>query len=853
MAKTTRKTSISNSGISYKTSLSAAIAAAVGAGPALAQDEKTGIDEIKVTASKRGEMSIQDFAGSIQAFGTEQIRNQNLFNMEDYSKFTPSMAYFGSNPGGGRIFFRGIADAPDAFIASSSAAVYIDEQPITSSKQADPRLIDIERVEALSGPQGTLYGSSSQSGTLRIVTNKPDPTQFDAFADMTFRSMEEGEASYDISAMVNIPLVEDKFALRIVGFSAEDGGFIDNVLGQTPSSENDQILGLGNGLGGTSINGVQLNTSAVQDDWNTTTMTGGRVAGKWFINDKWSATVGANFQSMESDAENTYDPTVGDLQIISFYPDVRKDDWQQYSLTLEGDLGFASFTSATSYFTRDSFYSQDTTSYLAYFGTFCYYGTQAYNIYCFQPAGSYYVYSDPIGFLTNDQQNTAFAQEFRLSGSTDRFNWVAGVFYEERTEDWDFYTYQTNDGGYRASQGFDNWVNTWGVPAIPTDAWWYSGDRTDWTSSAIFGEGTFELTDKLSVTAGVRWFEVEMNKSYVVDLPAGRRTPALADLNGDGVDKHACIISDAPCTTVTDNPADIGVTTPNSKEDDTAYKFSVQYSFNDDANVYALFSEGFRPGGANRNRGAPKLPEQYRSDFLTNYEFGARTTWADGRFQANLTMFFQEWEDYQLEVVDPSNVPCSEDPTPPCGQPWQKGIFNAGNAKSDGVELHLELMPSDRLSLRANATWLDATVESEDPLIPDIRAGARLPFAPEFKGSFYAQYNWPTSLFGSQESFLQFQFTHNGSAVNQVQETPASTVDEPQNAPQITMQAYQTTSLKYGLVGDTWEANLFVNNLGDERGQLYHDITDFETFWGRQRTSVIRPREIGVRFFKRWE
>jgi outer membrane receptor protein involved in Fe transport len=421
------------------------------------------------------------------------------------------------------------------------------------------------------------------------------------------------------------------------------------------------------------------------------------------------------------------------------------------------------------------------------------------------------------------------------------------VFYEERSEDWDFYSYQTNDGGYRASQGFDNWINTWGVPAMPTDAWWYSGDRTDWTSSAVFGEGTFELTDKLSVTAGVRWFEVEMDKSYVVELPAGRRTPALADLNGDGVDKHACIISDAPCATVTDNPADIGVTTPNSKEDDTAYKFSVQYSFNDDANVYALFSEGFRPGGANRNRGAPKLPEQYRSDFLTNYEFGARTTWADGRFQANLTMFFQEWEDYQLEVVDPSNIPCAVDPTPPCGQPWQKGIFNAGNATSDGVELHLELTPSDRLSLRANATWLDATVDSEDPLIPDIRAGARLPFAPEFKGSFYAQYNWPTSLLGSQESFVQFQFTHNGSAVNQVQETVGG------NAPQMTMAQYQTTSLKYGIVGDSWEANLFVNNLGDERGQLYHDITDFEPFWGRQRTSVIRPREIGVRFFKRWE
>ncbi len=845
MAQEKRTTNKTTNGLSYKTTLSAAIAAAVGASPALAQEESGGIEEITVTASKRGEMDLQDFAGSIQAFGAEQIRNQNLFSMEDYAKLTPSMAYFGNQPGAGRVFFRGISDAPDAFIVSSSAAVYIDEQPITQSKQADPRLVDIERVEALSGPQGTLYGSSSQSGTLRIVTNKPDPTGFDAFVDTSLKHMKQGEASYDISGMVNLPLVEDKFALRLVGFTAREGGFIDNVLGQTPASEAGFNFG--------SINGTQFNTDAVEKDWNDYSINGGRVAAKWFISEGWSATLGANFQSMDSDGENTYDPTVGDLQTIAFSSDTRKDDWAQYSLTLEGDLGFANFTSATSYFTRDSSYTQDTTSYTAYFGSFCYYGTQAYNIYCFQPAGVYYVYNDPIGFLTNDQKNTSFAQEFRLSGGGDRFSWVGGVFYEERSEDWDFTTYTTNDGGYRNSQGFANWVDpaVWGVPAQPTDAWWFSADRTDWTSSAIFGEGTFDLTDNLSVTAGVRWFEVEQEKTYFVELPAGRRTPALADLNGDGVDKHACLISDGPCVNDTDNPNDIGITTPNSKDEDTAVKFSVQYRFNDDHNIYALFSEGFRPGGANRNRGAPRLPEQYSPDFLTNMEMGARTTWLDGTLRANVTVFFQEWEDYQLEVVDPSNISCNVDPTPPCGQPWQKGIFNAGDAESNGVEVHIEAAPSDNFSVRANMTWLDASVKSENELIPDISAGDRLPFAPDFKGSLYMQQNWETSFFNSQESFWQFTLTHVGSSLNQV----AGGAYEPgvNNAPQMTMKSYETMALKYGIVGEGWEANIFVSNLTDERGELYHDVTDFEPFWGRQRTSVIRPREVGVRFYKSWK
>jgi len=411
-------TAVSKDGINYTTTISAAVAAAVGGTvPVYAQDN-LGIEEITVTATKRGDVSIQDLAGSIQAFGTEDIRNQNLFNMEDFSKFTPSLAYFGNQSGGGKIFFRGIADAPDTFIAGSSAAVYLDEQPVTQSAQVDVRLVDIERVEALSGPQGTLFGSSSQSGTLRIVTNKPDPAAFESFADISLKTIEEGDASYDVSGMVNIPLIDNELAIRLVGFSATEGGFIDNVLGQTPGSENG---------GRTSINGVQTNANVVEEDWNETTITGARVSAKWFISDTWSATLGIAYQDTESDAESTYDPTVGDLEVIAFYPDTRDDEWTQYSLTFEGEIAGMNFTSATAYFDRDILYNQDTTSYAAYFGSFCYAATATYNIYCFQPAGVNYAYNDPIGFLSNDQNNTTFSQEFRLSKTGDRFSWVAGV------------------------------------------------------------------------------------------------------------------------------------------------------------------------------------------------------------------------------------------------------------------------------------------------------------------------------------------------------------------------------------------------------------------------------------------
>jgi len=862
-------------GINYKTTIGAAVAAAVGAGPALAQEESIGIEEITVTATKRGEVSIMDLAGSIQAFGTEAIREQGLTDMESYTKLTPTLTYFGNSTGQGKVFIRGIADAPDTFIVSQSSAVYLDEQPITQGAAVDPRLVDIERVEVLSGPQGTLFGSSSQSGTLRIVTNKPDPTKFEAFADATVKGMEDGAGSFDISGMVNIPLADDTFAVRLVGFSATEGGFIDNVEGITGNCEAYNKCAIG---------GPQLNTDAVEEDWNETTITGGRVSAKWFINDNWNATIGLATQSTEADAENTYDPTIGDLELIAFNADTFDDDWTQYSLTIEGNFSDnLSFTSATAYFDRDTKYTQDTTDYASYFGSFCYYFTATYNIYCFQPAGTYYSYNDPIGYLTNDQENTNFTQEFRLAYTGDKVDWVVGAFYEDRHEAWDFDTVVTNQGGYSNSQGFDNWVRPyneflrpsavgpnyynayacgayagpvgyyycitdgWGVPSQPTDSWWFSADDTDWETLALFGEATFQLSDTWSFTAGARWFEVDQSKQYFVNNPGNRRTVALPNLAGDGIGGKGCLLPDGPCNpNDTDNPDDIGVNFINSTDDDTAIKLSLQYSPNEDLMFYGLYSEGFRAGGVNRNRGAPRLPQAYGADFLENYEVGMKGSFASGRMNVSVIAFFQDWVDYQLEVVDPSNTPCADDPTPPCGQPWQKGVFNAGSAHSDGVEISIEALPTDQFQLRLNATFLESELDDAVPGIDDVGKGSKLPFAPEFKASLFAQYNWPMNVMGSNEAFFQFQFSHTGESLNQVQ----AFVGGP--TPQLVQEAYDWSSVRFGLVGGDWEANIFINNLTDERGQLYHDVSDFEPFFGRQRTSVIRPREYGIRFTKHW-
>ena len=200
----------------------------------------------------------------------------------------PSLSYNATVPGRGTIYFRGVADDSSSFIADASAAIYLDEQPLTQSAlQPEIRLIDIERIEALPGPQGTLYGSSSQAGTLRYITNKPDPAAFTTDVALDAYTLDEGDEGYEVSGVVNIPLGET-VALRVVGFSARDAGFIDNVLG-------------------TSLGGSFDNAEFVEDDINDVEYTGGRAALRWFPNENWTVDGSVVYQQMDANSYSEED------------------------------------------------------------------------------------------------------------------------------------------------------------------------------------------------------------------------------------------------------------------------------------------------------------------------------------------------------------------------------------------------------------------------------------------------------------------------------------------------------------------------------------------------------------------
>ncbi len=456
--------------------IAAAVSAAlVTPAAALAQEEGASgdtLDNIIVTARKRDE-DMQRIPASVQAIPESMLKDMGALNTEDYARFIPSVTYLNfSTAGNNRIVFRGVSTGVSNFIATSSASIYLDEVVTTATNGSGPdiRMMDVARVEALAGPQGTLFGASAQAGTLRIITNKPDPSQFEASADVMLRSGEDSDESYSVTGVLNIPLVEDVFAIRIAAQTAEDGGFIDNVFGHTPDTW----------FGYTSANylgperaewGTLDNASVVEENWNSVEFIAARISALWNINDKLSATLTYNYSETEAHGGNDYNPFVGDLQTIAFAPNSRNDEWDLVSLTIEADLGFAQFVSATSFFDRTYEYSIDGTVYFKYSHVWgCedkgaapggYWDnpisgrTVYYPQYCIMqpsPTGDATAQNDYIGILQGPSWQDRFSQEFRLSHQGETIDWLAGLYYEDTDDNWDSIWMKPASGDYQNTQ-----------------------------------------------------------------------------------------------------------------------------------------------------------------------------------------------------------------------------------------------------------------------------------------------------------------------------------------------------------------------------------------------------------------
>lgn len=847
------------------TPIAAAITAALAPGQnALAQDAEENkssrsgglLEEITVTARKRTE-SAQDIPIAIQAMSQDTLAAMGAKAMEDYARFTPSVNVVTYSNSSSVIVFRGAITGP-GYIAQSTSSVYLDEISITTTgSQPGVRIVDVERVEALSGPQGTLYGSDAQAGTMRIITNKANTEAYEAVFDGELRGGDRSEGSYRGSLVFNIPLVDDKLALRLVGYNDHDGGFIENVYGHTP----DESALQGPGFYPSGF-GTLDNAASVEKDWNESDIFGARASLLWNINDNWSATFGYTHQNTESGADNYYDPYVGDLQTVRFHDEWSDDKYDIFSLTLDADLGFAQLVSATSYFERDNNYLNDVTAYAHYWAaTYCHDSgyTQAYAPYYLANPETGYVLWYPVycqgqtvegDFLSAaflHAQQDKITQEIRLSSSGDTLDWLVGLYYEESNDDWQSSFAGPTTGGDGSVNTYENsiswqYYNQFEGPVNPlATSHWYSQNETDWKQSAIFGEVTWHINDAFDLTAGGRYFDRSNTNYYFTAHPGGFGVPDPNPVERrEGVDKEFIP------------------------------KISLNYMFGDgrdDKLLYGLYTRGKRPGGINRTRGEPFFPANYESDLMDNYEVGFKSSFGGGAGRFNSTVYHMAWSDYQLETVDPSSVQCEVNGVPDpsisepgvCGQPWQQIVANAGKAHISGVNVELDYAPNENWVLGMNAEFMEAETDTSQDLNGDgndnLVAGLRLPIVPEFKASAWAEYHWPVNWFGAYNAFVRTQWSYSGDTYNILEPLPTTDPN-----PQSKNAAYTIGDLRFGLQGETWDASVFINNITDERAQYTINTGQFEygaatLSEGRPHTARIftnRPREMGVRFTKRW-
>jgi len=760
-----------------------------------------GLEEVTVTALKT-QQNLQDVPVSIQAIGTERLEELNITNFDDYVKFLPSVSYQSAGPGFARVFMRGAAAGDNGNHSGPQPGVgqYLDEQPITTIQGAlDIHMYDIARVEALAGPQGTLYGASSQSGTIRIITNKPDKSGFDAAYSLEGNTMTEGNAGYLGEGFVNVPL-GDSAAIRLVGWVRHDGGYIDNIAATRtfPTSGISQ-------------------ESLAKKNYNDADTYGARAALKIDLNDNWSITPTVMFQNQQGKGIYAGESDLGDLKVAHWHPENSDDQWMQAALTVEGHMSNFDLTFASSYLKRDVDVNSDYSDYSFFYDTLVpdYFGT-----YFRDNAGELI---NPSQYIEGKDGYTKTSNELRISTSAEnRWRFVGGLFAQRQTHDIQ-QVYKITDLADAAE------VTGWDDTFWLTKQWRVDRDM------AVYGEVTFDATDKLAFTGGARYFQTENSLEGFFGF-------GLNNVYGSSTGEGSCdptlgTFETAPCDNLDKTV----------KQNDSTFRFNATYHATDDVMFYATWSEGFRPGGVNRRGTFPP----YKADFLTNYEIGWKTSWADNRLRFNGAIFKGDWDDFQFSFL---------------GENGLTNISNAGNAKLEGVEMDVQWAPTDSLTIYGGLALQKAELgedfcKSIDPATgkpykeapciannPDDFApeGTRLPTTPEFKASLTGRYEF---AMGGLDAHLQGSVVHNGDSVTALLPSENNLLGD--------SDAYTLVDMSFGIGRDKWSAELFVDNVFDERASLYRYSECDTSICSNPVNGIVygvttRPRMYGLKFAQKF-
>jgi len=782
----------------------------------------SGLQEVVVTAQKRTE-NLQDVPISVQVFDTKTIEQLNVTNLDDYVKYSPSVSYVrgqgeGGNgePGSSHVYIRGVVSGGDGNHSGSQPSVgtYLDEQPVTTiDGTVDVHIYDVARIEVLEGPQGTLYGASSESGTIRIISNKPDPSKFAAGFDPQGNDIDHGSAGWEAEGFVNLPLTSFA-AVRLVGWDEHDGGYISNVAGTNAGAcivNGIRTFPTWDGQPSNPVTpcpapgvvgaGAISNASSVRNDYNPVDTKGGRAALGFNLGD-WTITPSIMGQDLTTEGFFGFDPTVGDLKLVHFGPESSSDSWYQTAMTIEGKFSDFDLVYSGGYMKRTSHTVAEYSDYSLFYDRV--YGS-----------GAAWVGNDgkpvmPQEFVIGGGYFEKWSHELRLSTPSQYpVRATVGLFIQRQLHNisqlytMPGYGYTSVVGGQynQPTPNPDGFANALSIPGFENAIWLTDEQRVD-RDKAAFAQVTWDITSQLALTGGIRRYTYENSIQGFFGYSA-----AYSSGTGQSQCFAPATTAYAPCTNLNAYTSDNG----------WVPRINLTYKFTPDVMVYATYSKGFRPGGVNRVAASPgAAPTPYAPDYLKNYEVGWKTQWLNHRLRWNGALFWEDWTNFQFSFLVPPSI---------------TAIANGGNARIKGLENELQWAATNNLMLSANFTLLDPVLTQNycgtigvtycpdqqtpsafngtwvGPLAP---AGTNLPVAPKFKGNVVARYTY--NEMPDWTPYGQAAFVY------QTQTSPVLL----QNEAQIygMQPAYGILDLTAGITHNAMQVEAFIFNATDKRAQL---------------------------------
>jgi iron complex outermembrane recepter protein len=848
------------------------------------------LQEITVTAQHRNE-SMQNVPISMQAFTGQALQQLNIQTFDDYIKYLPNVTSANNGPGQSEVFMRGLSAGSQASQGSAATglwpnvAIYLDNQSAqVPNRNLDIYAADLNRIEVLEGPQGTLFGAGAEAGVIRYITNEPKLDVTEGSVKAGYGVTAHGDPNSDATAVINLPVIEGKMAVRAVIYEDHRGGYIDNVPGTFTRKDTDIGIHYGNYATGCSA-GVPAggacptgstpttygvppgspslnNNNLVGNAINPVTYQGIRAEALYKFNEDWDLLITQSYQDMNSQGVFYQQPNASDggalapLEVTLFNPTYDKDAFESTAWTLNGKFGAIRAVYTGGYLDRNVHQAGDYTNYAR--GVYADY-YQCVSSQCYSPSSSW----------TSVEKNEHLQNELRFSTPDDwRLRGIAGAFFEDnKLYDQTTWMYKNippcTSNGAAGSAGNTNCLSNVGTfpgtyvqnPGIQGDnTSFYQDQYRDTKQTAFFASADFDIIPKvLTLTAGTRHFQFENNNQ------------------GSVLSSFGCFEGGTPAAGCHDPAFSYNLNTQNLRDTESGFKSrgNLTWHITPDMMVYYTYSQGFRPGGFNQSGGAQHafgpdgvaqylIPRSFASDSLTNNEIGWKTEFLDHRLQWNGAVYRENWNNVQIEFFNPGVV---------------GNLFydtNGQNFLIKGVETSLVFRVMSGLTLQGAGSWNQSRQQNSPALINNNPAspnygkpitqvcvggtcsavsnpfgpiGAPSADAPPLQFSLRARYEW--SMGADYTAFVQAGATHQGITFTQAGSNPTilagGTVATSRG--RFEMPAYSTANASAGIAKDAWWFNVYVENLGNSNASTFISTDQFIV-----EQTPLRPRVIGGSF-----